>query len=69
VAPGSSEFEAIRTLLARHIGPIAKVLVQKAAIQARTPHDFCEQLAAHVTAPSDRATFMREARAKLAVKS
>jgi hypothetical protein len=68
VAPGSSEFEAIRTLLARHIGPIAKVLVQKAATQARTPDDFCERLAAHVSAPSDRATFMREARAKLAAK-
>jgi hypothetical protein len=69
VAPGSSAFEAIRTLLARHIGPIAKVLVQKAAIQARTPDDFCEQLAAHVSAPSDRAVFLREARAKLAAKS
>ena len=31
VAPGTQEFDAIRTLLARHIGPIAKVLVEKAA--------------------------------------
>jgi TIR domain len=68
VAPGSQEFEAIRALLARRIGPIAKVFVQKAAAQARTPDDFCEQLAAHVSAPSDRAAFLREARAKLAVK-
>jgi hypothetical protein len=68
VAPGSQEFEAIRALLARRIGPIAKVFVQKAAAQARTPDDFCEQLATHVSAPSDRAAFLREARAKLAVK-
>jgi hypothetical protein len=68
VAPGSQEFEAIRALLARRIGPIAKVFVQKAAAQARTPEDFCEQLSAHVSAPSDRAAFLREARAKLSVK-
>jgi hypothetical protein len=68
VVPGSQEFEAIRALLARRIGPIAKLFVQKAAAQARTPDDFCEQLATHVSAPSDRAAFLREARAKLAVK-
>jgi hypothetical protein len=68
VAPGSQEFEAIRTLLARRIGPIAKVFAQKAAAQARTPDDFCEQLAIHVSVPSDRAAFLREARAKLALK-
>lgn len=69
VAPASEEFEAIRALLARHIGPIAKVLVAKAASQACTPHDFCEQLAAHVGAPADSAAFLRAVRAKLAVKS
>ena len=69
VAPDSTEFEAIRRLLARHIGPIAKVLVQKAASQARTPNDFCEQLATHVSGPVERAAFLREARAKLAAKS
>jgi len=69
IAPGSQEFEAIRILLARHIGPIAKVYVQKAAIEARTPDDLCEQLAARVSAPSDRAAFLRAARARLATKS
>jgi TIR domain len=59
VTPGSQEFEAIRALLARRIGPIAKVFVQKAAVQARTPDDFCEQLATHVSAPSDRAARVR----------
>jgi hypothetical protein len=68
VAPGSRQFEAIRALLARHIGPIAKVIVQKAATEARTPDDLCERLAAHVTTPSERATFLQAARAQLATK-
>jgi TIR domain-containing protein len=69
VAAGSEEFEAIRALLARHIGPIAKVLVQKAATEASTPADLCDRLATHVSAPSDRAAFVQAARARLAVKS
>ena len=56
----------MRALLARHIGPIAKVFVQNAATEARTPDDFCERLAAHVSAPSDRAAFLRQARERLA---
>jgi hypothetical protein len=69
VAAGSEEFEAIRALLARHIGPIAKVIVEKAAAEARTTDDLCERLAARVTAPTDRAAFLRAARARLAIKS
>ena len=69
LTPTSPEFEAIRGLLARHIGPIAKVLVQKAAAEARTPGDLCERLALHVSPPSDRTAFLRAARALLAVKS
>lgn len=69
VATGSQEFEAIRALLAYHIGPIAKVYVQKAATEARTPNDLCERLAFHVSAPSNRAAFLQAARARLAIKS
>lgn len=69
VAPGSEAFEAMRVLLARHIGPIARVFVQNAANETRTPDDFCERLAAHVSAPSDRAAFLRQARARFAMKS
>jgi hypothetical protein len=65
VAPDSQEFEATRALLARHIGPIAKVLVQKAAAEARSLDEFCEQLAAHVRAPNDRAAFLQATRARL----
>ena len=69
VAPGSQDFEAIRALLARHIGPIAKVLVEKAATQARSADEFCERLATHVTATSDRAAFLNAVRARLAAKA
>jgi len=68
IAPESEEFEAIRNLLARHIGPIAKVLVQKASNEARTPEEFCERLASHVTTASDRTAFLQTARARLAGK-
>jgi hypothetical protein len=68
ISPGSEEFEAVRALLARHIGPIAKVFVHKAATEASTRENFCEQLAAHVRAPADREIFLRAARARLAAK-
>jgi hypothetical protein len=65
VASESEEFEAIRVLLARHIGPIARVMVQKAAVEAHTPDEFCERLAAHVGAPAEREAFRQAARARL----
>lgn len=68
VASGSKEFETIRALLARHIGPIAKILVEKAATQAKTPAEFCEQLATHVNAPAERTSFLQAVRAQLANK-
>jgi hypothetical protein len=69
VAADSKEFEAIRALLVRHVGPIAKVLVQKAATEADSSDDFCERLAAHVKVPADRVAFLQAAHHRLAVKS
>jgi TIR domain len=69
IEPGSEDFEAIRALLARHVGPIAKVLVAKAATESATPDEFCERLAAHVPAAADRAPFVQALRARLTVKS
>jgi hypothetical protein len=69
VEPGSQAFEAIRVLLARHIGPIAKVYLQKAAMEAQTADDLCNRLAAHVSTPSERAAFVREACSRLGGKS
>jgi hypothetical protein len=69
VASGSKEFESIRALLARHIGPIAKVFIERAATEAKTPAEFCEKLAAHVSVPSERNAFLQAVRAQLAAKS
>jgi TIR domain len=69
VEQGGEDFEAIRALLARHVGPIAKVLVAKAATEAATPDEFCERLAAHVPATAERAQFVQALRARLTVKS
>jgi TIR domain len=69
VAPGSSQFEAIRALLARHVGPIAKVLVEKAAAETDTADDFCNRLAMRVQATADRAAFLQAVRAQLSIKS
>lgn len=65
VAPGSDAFEAIRTLLAHHVGPIAKILVQKAAADAHSIDEFCEQLASNVSPAAERANFLRAARQRL----
>jgi TIR domain len=65
VAPGSEQFEAIRALLAQQVGPIAKVLVQKAATGAASAEEFYAQLAAHIRAPEQREAFLRKARARL----
>ena len=65
IVSGSTQFEAIRALLARHIGPIAKVFVERAASQAGTPSEFCDQLASHVAAPAERAAFVRAVQEQL----
>jgi hypothetical protein len=69
LAAGTQEFEAIRALLARCIGPIAKVHLTKAAAEAQTPDELCARLAEHVSSPSDRASFLKEARSRLGSKS
>lgn len=65
VAPGSDNFEAVRVMLARHVGPIAKVLVQRAAAGTGSLEEFCNELAGHIRKPEDRQAFLREARARL----
>jgi TIR domain len=66
----SPELEAVRVMLARYIGPIAKMLVQKASTEAPSLDNFCERLAEYVSAPADRASFLKAARARLSsVKS
>ncbi len=43
---------------AHDIGPIAKAFVEKTASEARTPDEFCDRLATHVTTPADRMAFL-----------
>lgn len=43
--------------LAVHIGPVAQLLVKRAAKQARSTKDLYERLAAHIDAPQDRQRF------------
>ena len=66
----SPDLEAVRIMLARYIGPIAKMLVQKASTEAPSLDNFCERLAEYVSAPADRASFLKAARERLSsVKS
>jgi hypothetical protein len=69
IAIGDQERDAIRPLLAHHVGPIAKVLIERAAAGATTRDEFCEKLAAHIPTPADRATFLRTVRARLTAAS
>ena len=69
VHAGTDEFEAVRGMLARHVGPIAKVLMQKAASEAQSVDDFCDRLAAYVPVPGERTAFRQAARARLTAKS
>jgi len=48
-------------LLAPHVGPIAAILVRKAAMRAQSLHSLYLLLAEHVAPGTDRARFLREA--------
>jgi serine/threonine-protein kinase len=50
---------AAQKALARYIGPIAAVVVRRAAAQANSPAKFWETLAGQIDNPTDRATFMK----------
>ncbi len=51
--------EAGQKELARLIGPIAAVVVRRAAAKAGSAAEFWEALAAHIDAPADRARFLK----------
>jgi hypothetical protein len=65
ISVGSEDFEAIRGLLARHVGPIAKVLIERAVKDSRTRSEFFDKLAANVRVEAERAEFLRALRTKL----
>ena len=51
--------ETARKKLATYIGPMAKVIVNRAAKSARSRQDLYEKLAAEIPSPGDRQTFLR----------
>jgi eukaryotic-like serine/threonine-protein kinase len=51
--------ETVRKSLATYIGPMAKVIVTRAAKTARSRHDLYERLADEIPSPKDRQTFLR----------
>ena len=62
---GGVHEEVLTTLqrrLARHVGPIAKVLVGSAIQKAASVEALCELLAANIASPRERQEFLREAR-------
>jgi serine/threonine protein kinase len=59
----------LEALLARHIGPMARVLVARIAPQAGGPSRLIEQLSAHIPGESQRAGFLIEAQRHLATST
>lgn len=51
--------ETARKNLATYIGPMAKVIVNRVARNARSRQDLYEKLAAEIPSPGDRQTFLR----------
>ena len=60
--------KAAQAIVAFYLGPIARVLVQKAAVQARSPRDFIDLLCAHVTKPDEAAALRRRLRSEVEPK-
>lgn len=64
VPPSTQSFdpallETVRKALATYIGPMAKVIVTRAAKTARSRQDLYEKLADEIPSPKDRQTFLR----------
>ena len=65
---GSFDGEVLATLerrLARHVGPIARLLVQSAIRRSDTVEALCDQLAGSIARPDDRDRFRAEALGQL----
>lgn len=59
----------LEALLARHIGPMARVLVSRIAPRARAPVQLIEQLALHIPNEAQRAGFLIEAQRHVAASA
>jgi serine/threonine-protein kinase len=59
---GAEEARRAEQELVRHVGPIARVLVKRAADAAGSADEFWQLLAAHIGADADRQAFLRSRR-------
>jgi len=57
-----TSLSAIETLLARHIGPVAKLLVRRAAVLAQDREQLVAALAAEIDSQSERSEFINACR-------
>jgi serine/threonine-protein kinase len=48
----------IEQALARHIGPIAKVVLKRAMAKSATRNDLCDRLATHIEREDERRQFL-----------
>jgi serine/threonine-protein kinase len=55
------DIEAARRLLARHIGPIADILVRRSSLQVGTRRALYERLASFIDDEAERRRFLAEA--------
>ncbi len=58
----ADDTDAIIRLLTLYIGPIASVLVRRAAQRCRSQAELCDAVAVEITNPRDRSRFLTEAR-------
>jgi hypothetical protein len=61
-ALGADDRARLRTLLVKHVGPIGRMLVDRAVAEQRGADAICAQLASHLPPNVDRAAFIRAAR-------
>jgi hypothetical protein len=57
-----AELESLKSELARHLGPVARVVVDRAAKKAATWEQLCELLAAEIPAGEERRIFQARRR-------
>ena len=58
----AGELQLIATRLAGFVGPVARVLVRRAAVSAGSRHELIEQLAAELASESERRLFVQSCR-------
>jgi TIR domain-containing protein len=61
---GADEIESITRLMAKHIGPIAAILVKRTSRTVASPDQLRAQLASHIPDEAQRAQFLKEAQAR-----